>query len=201
MKTLGHDSLYPGQDLNPLLPGYEARMLSTRSRRSLRLVFNKWMFIKCLTLCERTDIVVVYSVWLQTGIPGFDPRQRIFPVASVSRPALRPPSLLSNGYKRVLSLGVKRGRGVTLTTHRHLVPRWRMARNYTSSPPRRLHGGSGRTFLFNDTPSIPYTLTMQHVTLNAIPWIGKNKRGHVSDLFQGTILAFVWWHQGKSRKS
>jgi hypothetical protein len=33
-----------------------------------------------------------YSVWLQTGQPGFDPwqRQRIFSLASVSRPALGP---------------------------------------------------------------------------------------------------------------
>jgi hypothetical protein len=34
------------------------------------------------------------------------------------------------------SLGVKRGRGVTLTTHPHLVPRSRMSRSYTSSPPQ-----------------------------------------------------------------
>jgi hypothetical protein len=36
--------------------------------------------------------------------------------------------------------GEKRGRGVMLTTHPHLVPRLRMSRSYTSSPPRRLHG-------------------------------------------------------------
>jgi hypothetical protein len=40
----------------------------------------------------------------------------------------------------VLSPGVKRGRGVMLTTHPHLVPRSWMSRNYTSSPPKRLHG-------------------------------------------------------------
>jgi len=40
----------------------------------------------------------------------------------------------------VLSPGVKRGWGVTLTTHPHLVPRSRMSRSYTSSPPKRLHG-------------------------------------------------------------
>jgi hypothetical protein len=34
-----------------------------------------------------------------------------------------PPSLLYNGYLGVLSPGVKRHRGVTLTTHPHLVPR------------------------------------------------------------------------------
>jgi hypothetical protein len=40
----------------------------------------------------------------------------------------------------VLSLGIKRGRGVTLTTHPHLVPRSWKSRSYTSSPPKRLHG-------------------------------------------------------------
>jgi hypothetical protein len=38
------------------------------------------------------------------------------------------------------SPGVKRGWGVTLTTHPHLVPRSRMSKSYTSSPPKRLHG-------------------------------------------------------------
>jgi hypothetical protein len=40
----------------------------------------------------------------------------------------------------VLSPGVKRGRGVTLTTHAHLVPRSRMSRSYTSFLPKRFHG-------------------------------------------------------------
>jgi hypothetical protein len=35
----------------------------------------------------------------------------------------------------VVSLGLKRGRGVTLTTHVHLVPRSKISRSYTSSPP------------------------------------------------------------------
>jgi len=34
---------------------------------------------------------------------------------------------------------MQRGRGVTLTTHPHLVPRSWM-RSYISSPPKRLHG-------------------------------------------------------------
>jgi hypothetical protein len=32
--------------------------------------------------------------------------------------------------------GAKRARGVTLTTHPHLVPRSGMSRSYTSSPPQ-----------------------------------------------------------------
>jgi hypothetical protein len=78
-----------------------------------------------------------YSVWLQTGRPGFGPRHRhrIFPVASVSRPALKSTQPLVQWVATVLSLGVKRGRGVTLATHLRLVPRSRMSRSYTSSPP------------------------------------------------------------------
>jgi hypothetical protein len=36
--------------------------------------------------------------------------------------------------------GVKRGQGVTPTTHPLLVPRLRMSRSYISSPPKRHHG-------------------------------------------------------------
>jgi hypothetical protein len=67
------------------------------------------------------------------SIPGRD--ERIFPVASVSRPALgptQPPVQLVPG---VFSPGVKRGRGVTLTTHHHVVPRSWLSRSYTSFPP------------------------------------------------------------------
>jgi hypothetical protein len=72
---------------------------------------------------------------------GFGPRQRqrIFPLAAVSRPALRttqPP------IQWVLSPGVKRNRGVTLTTHPHLQPRSRMSKSYTTSPPWRRHGAA-----------------------------------------------------------
>jgi hypothetical protein len=73
---------------------------------------------------------------------GFDPRQgqRIFPLACVSRPALGPTQPPIQWVPGVLSPGVKRGRGVALTTHPHLVPRLKMSRSYTSSPPKRLHG-------------------------------------------------------------
>jgi hypothetical protein len=45
----------------------------------------------------------------------------------------------------VLSLGVKRGRGVTLTTHPHLV--LGMSRSYTSSPPSASMACSGTALL------------------------------------------------------
>jgi hypothetical protein len=60
--------------------------------------------------------------------------QRIFPLTSVSRPALEPTQPLIQWVPGVLSSGVKRGRGVMLTTHSHLVPRSWMSRIYTSSP-------------------------------------------------------------------
>jgi hypothetical protein len=44
--------------------------------------------------------------------------------------------------------GKARGRGVTLTTHPHLVPRLRMSRSYTSSPPMCLHGVLRDSFTF-----------------------------------------------------
>jgi hypothetical protein len=47
-----------------------------------------------------------------------------------------------------LSLEQKRGRGVTLTTHPHLVPRSRMSRSCISSPPKRLRGVWWGSFTF-----------------------------------------------------
>jgi hypothetical protein len=80
------------------------------------------------------------SVWLRTGRPGFDPRQRLFPLAFAFRPVLGPTQPPVQWVPGVLSPGVKRGRGVMLTTHPHLVPRLSMSRSYTSSHPKRLHG-------------------------------------------------------------
>jgi hypothetical protein len=47
----------------------------------------------------------------------------------VSRPALGPTQPPAQWVPGVLSPGLKRGRGVTLTTHPHLVPRSRMSRS------------------------------------------------------------------------
>jgi hypothetical protein len=44
--------------------------------------------------------------------------------------------------------GAKRGRGVTLTTHPHLVPRSRMSSSYTSSPPSASMVCSGTALLY-----------------------------------------------------
>jgi hypothetical protein len=50
-----------------------------------------------------------------------------FPLASVSRPALGPTERPVQWVP-----GVKRGRGVTLTTHPRIMPSSRMSRSYTS---------------------------------------------------------------------
>jgi hypothetical protein len=47
----------------------------------------------------------------------------VVPLASVSRPALGPTQPPVQWVPGILSPGVKRGRGVMLTTHPHLVPR------------------------------------------------------------------------------
>jgi hypothetical protein len=88
-----------------------------------------------------------YTIWLRTGRPGdrgFDPwqRQGILPLASVFRQALgstQPPVQWVPG--------VKSGRGVTLTTHPHLVPRSWM-KIYTSSPPCASIGALWDCFTF-----------------------------------------------------
>jgi hypothetical protein len=92
-------------------------------------------------LPEQSFVVIRIFISLTTGWTtgwsGFDLRQgqRISPLASVSRPALGPTQPPVQWVSGILSLGVKRGRGVTLTTHPHLVPRSWMSRSYTSSPP------------------------------------------------------------------
>jgi hypothetical protein len=47
----------------------------------------------------------------------------------------------------ISSLYIKRGRSVTLTTHPHLVPRSRMTRSYTSSPPSTSMARNGTALL------------------------------------------------------
>jgi hypothetical protein len=83
--------------------------------------------------------VAQYSDWLRAERPGFDPRQRqrIFPLTSASKPALGPTQPPLQWVPGALSPGVKRGRGVMLTTHPLLVPRSGNSRSYTSSHPKR----------------------------------------------------------------
>jgi hypothetical protein len=63
------------------------------------------------------------------SIPGRGERK-----ASVSRPAVGPTQPPVQWVPGVFSAGLKRDRGVTLTTHPHLVPRSRMSSTYTPLP-------------------------------------------------------------------
>jgi hypothetical protein len=96
---------------------------------------------------------------LDDGRSTFDPRQRRkdFSCTLVSRPALRPTQSPVQCVPRVLSPRLKRGRGVTLTTHPHLVPRSRMSRSHTSSPPKRLRGVYWDSFF---TASVKYMILL-----------------------------------------
>jgi hypothetical protein len=58
-----------------------------------------------------------------------------------------PPSLLYSGYRGSFP-GLKRSPGMTLTTHPHLMPRSKMSRNYTSSPPGDFVACSGTALVF-----------------------------------------------------
>jgi hypothetical protein len=82
-----------------------------------------------------TNNIISQSVQCLTGRPEFDPRHRIFPLTSASRPALGPTQPPVQWVPGALSPGVKRDRGVMLTTHPLLVPRLRKSRSCTSCHP------------------------------------------------------------------
>jgi hypothetical protein len=116
-----------------------------------------------------SSVSIVSSYGLDDRAIDTRQRQEIFPLASVSKPALgntQPPVQCVLG---VLSPGVKRGRGVTLTTHPHLVPRSRMSRTYTSPP-----------------PALPKVCCG-----NALSFTGKRKKSRLVQLFIFITLAFT----------
>jgi hypothetical protein len=76
----------------------------------------------------------------------------------------------------VLSPGVKRGRGVTLTAHPHLMPRSRMSWSYTSSAPKRKHG-VWRTALLCFGSTATFTkpcLCLDVVCDNTVSWVAQS---------------------------
>jgi hypothetical protein len=63
-----------------------------------------------------------------SGVTHIKQSSQVFPLASVSRPASHP---MGTGGPFP---GVKRGLGMALITHPHLVPRSRMSKSCTFSP-------------------------------------------------------------------
>jgi hypothetical protein len=94
-----------------------------------------------------------YSVCLRAGrlgdrgsIPGRG--ERIFPSSlCVQTCSEAHPAFCTMGTGGPFP-GVRRGPGVTLTTHPHLVPRSRMSRSYISSPPSVSMAFSGTAFSY-----------------------------------------------------
>jgi hypothetical protein len=76
-------------------------------------------------------------------------------LSSVSRPALGPTHSPAQWAPGILSPGLNRCRGVTLTTHPHLVPRPRINRSYTFSPSWRLHSVAGRLYFYGISLLLP----------------------------------------------
>jgi hypothetical protein len=115
-----------------------------------------------------------YSVWLRPGRPGDRGSipgrgERIFPLASVSRPALEPTQPPVQWLPGVLYPGVKRGRGLTLTTHPHLVPWSWMSRSYTSSLPSVSMACSGAAlYSYNSVDSAVFLKRMPIVVSQPI---------------------------------
>jgi hypothetical protein len=126
------------------------------SNKLIRRILCLFVHVPLFSYSKHSDEIIYIYIYMSrvaqpvqclttgwtTGRSGFDPRQgqRIFPLASVSRPALGPTQPPVKWVPGVLSPGLKRGRGVTLTTHPHLVLRSSMSRRYISSSPKRLHG-------------------------------------------------------------
>jgi hypothetical protein len=104
------------------------------------------------------------SLGVKTGDRGSIPGrgERIFPLTSVSRPSLLSTQPPVQWILRVLSQGLKPGRGVRLTTHPHLVPMSRMSATYISSPPKQLHGVSLNSLRFLEVKMKTYSHSNVH---------------------------------------
>jgi hypothetical protein len=126
----------PRPGMNPRNLGPMTSTITTRPPRTTAKPINTLLYeqnAEVMIIARHTHlpgaglalaVQCLTTVWT-TGRSGFDSRQgqRIFPLASVSRPALGPTQPPVQWVPGVFSPGVKRGRGVMLTTHPHLVPR------------------------------------------------------------------------------
>jgi hypothetical protein len=131
-------------------------------------------------------------VWT-TGRSRFDSRHRqeIFPLTCVPRPALGPTDPLCNGYRGGPSPGLKRGWGVTLTTHPHPVPRSWMSRSYTFSLPSASIGVLWDCFSFIVFRAISYYVIFK----KSVKWISVQ----LLDLY--IFETYTCWYEEHSKIS
>jgi hypothetical protein len=100
---------------------------------SLCCVYNAYpdMEVRLILWCLTTDWTT--GVWTPAEVRGF-----FCSLCVQTGSEVHPASCtMSTGDP---FLGVKRGRGVTLTIHPHLLPRSKMSRSYTSSLSKRFRG-------------------------------------------------------------
>jgi hypothetical protein len=106
-------------------------------------------FISCFGIRRRDQISHnfknknIFQVWFHTkSVISIDFNMFVsaFRNVHLSPTALGPTQPPVQWVPGLISPGVKRGQGVMLTSHPHLVPRSWMSRSYTSSPPKRLQG-------------------------------------------------------------
>jgi hypothetical protein len=111
-------------------------------------LFSLFFFMNIAFLCFFYSCYRNYSVLGLTAdwtLVVWSPTEGFFSRLCVQTSSEAHPSSCTMGTG-VLSLGVKRDQGVTLTTDPHLVPKSRMSRSYIACPPCHLHGSSGTVF-------------------------------------------------------
>jgi hypothetical protein len=107
-----------------------------------RLEFCEWFLHMCGKPGSSVSILSGYGLddrVIQVRSPA--EAKGFLPLASGSRPALGP---IQHPVQWILG---SFPRGVTLTTHTHLVPRSRMSRSYISFPPSAFVACNGTVFL------------------------------------------------------
>jgi hypothetical protein len=125
---------------------------------------------------------IVSDYGLDDRAMGFDPRQgqRIFLLSYVSRPAPGPTQAPLQWVPGVLSPGIKRGRGVMLTTQPYLVPRLGMSRSYTPVPQSLSMACSGTALQSEAGPSGRVALIAWRLKLG---FESRSRHGYLSSSF------------------
>jgi hypothetical protein len=125
------------------------RMLEQPQKTSFISVFVNYALVFADGRCRGSSVSIVSDYGLDDRVIGVRSGTKNFSSNLCVQTGSDHPASCTMGTGGPFP-GAKRGRGVTLTTHPHLVPRSRMSRSYTSSPPKLHHGGTVLLFLFDD---------------------------------------------------